>query len=349
MKSVIDVLKLNLLACGAVMGAGFLSGRELVGFFGTGNFWAYLIFSGIIFFMGFSIVFISGSKSTHNIEGQRKVFYIATLFSQFVLIVAMTATLNEFGYYLTGEIPILATCCLMFSYFYSEKGMKGVERINCILMPIAILLVNLLIIVSKGKGGMCENIALIPKMPIGKGCLFACMNIFISAPILIQSVKGKKKLPLIISAFLFSLILVLQGGLILLKIKQNNNAGFANVPLLEVVINSNMLPLLFVALFLGAFTSMYSCYLPLSNLCDRKFGKLGKIAFTVTVFCFSLLGMDVIIDYAYPLIGAFGVCYLINLLYMIFKDKFKMVKTFRIKIGKKADNKFVPIKKKRRT
>ena len=50
MKYWLNTLKAALLLSGAVMGAGFLSGRELVFFFGTEGFLPFLLIAGGVLF-----------------------------------------------------------------------------------------------------------------------------------------------------------------------------------------------------------------------------------------------------------------------------------------------------------
>ena len=66
MKTLFNVLSTVFLMLGAIIGAGFISGAELVGFFGTENFVVLAIVSTVLTAITLSFIFFVFKKNENN-------------------------------------------------------------------------------------------------------------------------------------------------------------------------------------------------------------------------------------------------------------------------------------------
>ncbi len=333
-----EIFKIVFLLVGAVIGAGFLSGAELVAFFGTEGFLPFVVVSGLLFWAGFSTVFsgVNDGRELYlfNKKDTRSVFPVLFVCADYVFMVSMLAGMNGLSenYKILGGVPLFSAVSLAVAFFFSEKSKKGAEVINTVLMPAAIVFINVLIIRGDGLsvGGANPN----PAAGAGKCALFALMNIFVSVPVAAACAKDKKRSSLYIAAGISALIIAVQAAVILAAVRRSGNAAaLASLPLLFALGTGGISLIFCAALFIGMFTSFYSCYCPLAAKAGGRFGKKGILVLVVSAFLFSLAGLDAIIVYVYPLVGAIGAVYIFRLLY----DRI----TFRIKKHDLVDNNFI--------
>lgn len=333
-----EIFNTVFLLVGAVIGAGFLSGAELVAFFGTDGFLPFVVVSGLLFWAGFSSVFagVKDGREMYLFNGRNSHSVFPALFvcADFIFMVSMLAGMNGLSenYDIFGGFPLFSLFSLAIALFFSEKSKKGAEIINSVLMPAAIVFINFLIIRGDGLsvGGTNPN----PAAGAGKCALFALMNIFVSVPVAAACAKGKKRSSLFIAAGISALIIAAQAAVILAAVRRaGNSAARSGLPLLYALGTGGISLIFCAALFIGMFTSFYACYSPLAEKTEKRFGKKGITFLVVSAFLFSLAGLDAIIVYVYPLVGAIGAVYIFRLLY----DRI----TFRIKKHDLVDNNFI--------
>lgn len=324
-----DIIRIVSVSLGAVIGAGFISGRELIGFFGTDGYIISLIVMGIFVFISFSILFILGRRFKKvgmlnlAITKSGKTFDFAVYISSFISVCGLIAVLDGLwqGIGLTANVPILSIVVLIALYFVSSKGIKGVEIVSVAIVPIILIAINILIF-SNGKLNF-ENVSY-ETGHIFKAFLYVSMNCFINLPALVDVAYKKNKKACFISALIVALMLVIQSYIILTVIDNTGEIAInSSMPLYAVLGGDTYGGVYSLCLLSAVLTSLVSAYYPLYEMAKKKAGRLGALLLAVAVFTFSRLGFKNIVDYAYPIIGAFGTLYLIKCIIFLLKDKKK--------------------------
>ena len=314
MKFFYDLLSLTFLTVSAIIGAGFLSGREIVAFFGTDGFLPFIIFSFIISAAFFYLCYYSGAKekSLEDLNGRLFTYpkcvgvavYVASFISASGAASGITALFSVI--FPTIKIPIFALIFIIAADFVSVKGVIGVEKISFVLTPLLVVTVAILIVFCGKTDFSTENVNAV-KGGL-KTVLYASMNCFINLPALTDGARGKGKKTLIFSAILSALIISFLALFIAASIK-GAKTSFADTPLLFAVGGS---PIFAASLLFALITSLFSAYYPLYNFANKKGKIVGVVSLTIAVFSFSLLGVKNIIDGIYPVIGVMGAVYLIK-------------------------------------
>lgn len=162
--------------CGAIVGAGFLSGAEPVIFFGTENFVAPLLFAAALFALSLGFLFayernaesgnsLSAADNTalkngnglkraeKGVFGERKkgdgFFTAAAYIADFVFLSGMIAGLDACAENINEAargFPVVSLLSLLFAFFYCAKGGGGLEKINLVLSPLSVFIVNAFIV-----------------------------------------------------------------------------------------------------------------------------------------------------------------------------------------------------------
>lgn len=293
MKNFVDTFKLFFVLSGAVMGAGFLSGGELLEFFGSKRL-VFLIISGALFFIGFAFI---GEKR----DGLTKT---AFLIADGVFSCAMLAGLDAISWQ-TGAIkglPAVSVFSLAVFHFFLSGNIGKLEKANCVLIPLSVITVFIAVVYAKPVSVPRQNAGVKDAV---NAVLYACMNLFVALPSASIAAKGKKGKAKFFSALIFAVFFVVFAFLIL---RASPNTVF---PLTDISRGTHLYPFIVGAIFIGSFTSLI-CYLyPLKSLiyektADKK--RRGVYCFLLycVLFAISRAGITAIIKYCYPLVGALG-------------------------------------------
>ena len=187
---------------GGTIGAGFITGAELVRFFGVNNFLLPLMLSCALFFLLCILYLYLGKKyggfeSVLRVVGWGGLFRFAVLFCAFVSSAGMLAGLDAL---LPRLSPLLSVCGIVCSVFFLEKGMKGISALNLFLVPVLLCFVFF----------YAES----PVFFYPRGdtfslgwMLYAGMNSFLMAPVLMDAGREMRR-PALSSAIAAALIAV---------------------------------------------------------------------------------------------------------------------------------------------
>lgn len=315
-----EILKTTFTLVGAVVGAGFISGKELVRFYGGRAFLPFLFLTIGLFFVYFYFLLKAGIRygSFNNFlkckvkkfpRAVRSVF----LLSSFVLIVAMLAGINALA---PKFSPFVAVFAAVACFFIGKKGVCGVKNLNFILVPCIVGYI-VFSLFSAENFTFAEN-------PQNAGmdtffcCLYVAMNAFLCTPVAVEAGGeiGSEKAAAI-SAAVSAIIIGGIATLILSAIAATAGAAERTLPLAFVLKNGKAFPFI---LFLGILTSLVSaCFTVFEAMQTLPFSSKGKNAAKLIVlfaaFCFSLSGLDKIVNMVYPVIGAIGFLFLFAVIF----------------------------------
>ena len=345
MKTFFDILSVVFLALGGLIGAGFVSGSELVSFFGAENFFLPLVLSCACLFLFINLTFSfarqqSFESASNTLFGSRKVVDGVVFITSFVLFCSMLAGLDAVwkGLNFLPNLPVLSVGCLVAVSLLSRNGIKGIERWNVLLMPTVVLIVvsSAFRVVKLGEPCLI-NVSFFSGV---NGVLYSALNTFICLPVLFDTAYKKPKRLLKVCAIIISLTVFCLAYLILSTIKQNDGSENAEMPFFYAISKKGFSPLLFLALLMGTVTSASTSYYAVYKKIYPKYSYKGLVIVGVVAFVFSRLGMNLIVKYVYPLIGGLGVVFVLKM----FLEKIKIA---RIKQGQISDNNFIFIKEKK--
>lgn len=309
MNTVGIVLKTSFAIIGTVIGAGFISGREIITFF-KGDMLVSSILLCVIFFLAFYFLL-----TLKNLPDSKLLicFQPLILVGNLITLSGMISAVDEVFFSITDgfvKIPFFSVIILIFSYFLMKKGIGGLKIINTILVPsiIVVTLVITLIFSSLSYSVTFE-------IPTGKLVAYVGMNTFMSSTVFIDLGKDLNKkqalyTSLISSGVLCLFIFFIYSALVASPVEIRDSA----VPMLARLKNLKVLYYIFsVIMLFGIVTTLFSAHYPL--FCFAQTFPRSKIANAVVLiaaFAISRFGFYNIVNYLYPFLGASGAIYIIT-------------------------------------
>lgn len=296
---------------GTCIGAGFVSGAELVRFFGAEGFFLPVLLSGVVFF-GLLVQALLLGKRYGGYEGVTNALFkrfspavrvgitVISLIPCAGLTAGFDALMPSFK-----PFPSLIGLCLVS--LFTAKGMKGVGLLNTVLVPALVCFLFYF-----GKLGAAFS-AFVPTGASGffGGVLYAGMNTFLALPVLMDAGKEMKRPKLsaaLAAAFIGACALFVLGAVA----TAGEGAIGCEMPFLFVM-RGNVL--FYLAAALAVATSLASTLYPLFCFCNDigKNRKLIKYAASVFIllaaFALSRVGLSGIVCYFYPVLGILGLAF----------------------------------------
>ena len=317
-------LKLFFILVGCVIGSGFITGKELIRFFGVSGFIPSVYIACILlFFIAYLLMDAGrryGNLSAVNkmvFKKHAKVVEVFTLCSLAVIASGMLGGLDSLfnqTFLLPSNLFIFSVVCIFAAKLAAGKGLDAVAKISIVSVPLTLIFVLSLILHKNSFSYTYSE----PKSAFDTlilAALYPCMNMFLAAPVLIDS-GAKYKYGLKTSAAMSAVCLFFCIILILSAISSEGaSALLADMPLLYVTGVGGVLGKVFAALiFLAMFSSLTSCFYPITEaLSKTKKPKLNGGFFLIAVFLLSRMGLSGIVKYFYPILGAAGVIYFLAL------------------------------------
>ena len=210
MKVLCETVVTFFLTLGAFVGAGFLSGKEIVVYFSGGiNY----IFVGAITFFVVLLLFFLGVKNIKD----NKFFSLLQKIGNFIFLVGMVSGMNALEKIIFNKnFYLFSALSLLLANLISSKGMDGIKKLSLILMPISILIVNCVLIISKNG----ENLSTFNVQKGGAltSVLYVFINVFPLIPFLKKTARKKKLKTFIAPIILFCVFFFVQAFFILKKV-----------------------------------------------------------------------------------------------------------------------------------
>lgn len=284
---------------GSTIGAGFITGAELVRFFGADRFLLPLFFSCSLF-SALCVLYLRLGKKYGGFRGVMKlfgrgekivgfVFYLCAFISSAGMLAGLDALLPECS-------PLLSVLGLLLSVFFLGKGTDGVSKLNLILVPLLLFFVFFFcgkLVFSYPRGGTGEDVF-----------LYAGMNAFFLAPVLMDA-GGEMDHPAVSSVFAAGIVFLAAVCILGSVYREGANALNAEMPFLKVAKGKIFSVAVGVAILTSLISSLYT---PISA-CNAFGGKkktAAKGGVLLAAFCLSRIGLKGIVDLLYPFIGGAG-------------------------------------------
>ena len=260
---------------GAVVGAGFMTGAELVRFFPLRAAFAHAAVAAGLFAACFLLLFDAGKKCG-GFEGALRccgraapVFRALLHFASFITCAAMLAGLDgavRTGFGLRYALPIAALCALPAMFFVARRGMRGVAALSAALVPV------MAAVFAARAGDIPAGFT--PSSPqsaftsLTGVCLYAAMNCFLAAPLACDAGRaGAGRGGCIAAAALIGFCIAAALG----AVARAGTAG-EEMPFLAAGGGGPAA----VACVCAVLTTLFSSFYPLARAAERCSAKYGK-------------------------------------------------------------------------
>ncbi|MFY9177882.1 MAG: hypothetical protein WAO80_11000 [Caldicoprobacterales bacterium] len=319
---------------GTVVGAGFASGQEVMGFFtiyGDNSLWAILISSFLFVYIGIQILLLGmelGASSFKKLMDTMFGFLspivsIYLIFAMMVINMAMLAgagaVFQEFGKmpYIVGVIITALIAIVIIGY-----GIKGVLSINKILITVILAFQFIIVFITLfNRYNFKGQISFIQAGPIHlikQGISYASFNIILSTGVLAKlGHEFKDRDTLVMGGLIGGCIL----GFMLLVLHFCLLAHIPDIfdyeiPVLYIISdNSWFFSILYSFVVWGAIlTTLVGNLYSMTSFFHDRFGINHLISATLIVCSasfLSTLGFSSIVNTLYPIVGLIGVIFIV--------------------------------------
>ncbi len=314
MKNVLSLLGAVFLCVNGVVGGGFISGKEQGAFFGyeTGSFLLSTAVLTLIFYFATvnSKKYNTLNEFTISICGNKSPF--PALFFCCSL-VCCSVTLNFFENVMQGlnrlkPFPIFSILLIFITAVLFRKGVSKIKKASLILTPLLCLGVFILFFSSK-KTELDFSNSLKISHPF-YAIIYSFVNFFIGFPCFFEATKGKTNKFIKGVSVVFFLAVSLLGIAVCLSIKgYGKDISSYPVPLIFIAEELGAKGLFSFALILGLITSFWASFYSI-NLFSKNLKTL--VIYCIIICLLSIIGVNGIIKYVYPIFSATGVMYFIK-------------------------------------
>lgn len=329
-----NIFKLTSTYISVILGAGFISGKEIYFFFGQYNFFGLItlflvsILFSIILYKQLSIIYSNDIKNYHDFSSYimnkkiSKIIENITLIFLFVIISTMISafcqTIDE-----SFSVPILFTQIFIFfiTLYFLVKGVDFIIILNSFLTPIMIIgtiiigayISNFETMETFSYTYKNNNINYI--VALSFALLYVSFNSLTSVPMIsnVKNILDSKK-TILIGTLLSGLILFILGFNILYPIIINSKIiQNSDIPILTLLKNKNFLvEYIYILILLCAIfstlisTSVSFIHTIESKMNIKKDSLFVKILILFFALCFSTLGFANFVKFIYPVFGVLG-------------------------------------------
>ena len=316
---------------GAVIGAGFATGKELLMFFPENG-----IAGNIYLAVSFMTMFITASlfcskRESENIFIKKTdkffelIFYIFTGATFSVMLSCGGETLYElFGISVDFGVVITYIICMVITFF----GISGVYFFNSVITPA--MLFCIISVCIRGTTQKVSNMAYY----MFKSVSYSGFNLLTLLPFMKNiSIKEKKKI-FVFGSFFGFLLVTLCGITVKMVVDKYSVFLTDEIPMLKIasLIDKNIGYFYGVLIYFAVLTTAVSCIFSLSEV-------LNKYLVSFPLLFIAFFGFEILISKVYTFFGYIGMVYIIYiLLTVIFFENGKELKKHERR--KRSDSKY---------
>jgi len=323
------VFSLSMLMIGAIIGAGFASGREIVAFFGNQISPLVALFCAIgIFIVSVMLLTIANkvNKDSFGEVNQQllgKFSGFADLFlllNGFIVLSGMMAGMDSLFSPIFNVAPAYSIISGILCIFIVMRGVDRLLKGNEMIVPIIIIaLITVCLFNYKSS-------PLLPiKEDIPSTVIYVSMNMMLCSTVFTTMHKYSFK-QIVYASGLTAIII---GGLMYLMIAALNKTKAYPYPMPIVEIARNTSPILYflsiIAVAVGIFTTMMTAMSGLTSFfegyVDSRF--YASVIVFISGLIVSNLGFENVIGYLYPIIGLVGLLYVIVCFAYLTRNRYK--------------------------
>ena len=331
---------------GAIIGAGFASGKEIIAFFGQYGFWAvpFLVLACGIFFFFFYIFAKLGkmikpnsiSDMTNAMFGKAGVFVdFGFILCTFITLASMLAGSDSIGTLVFKEsynFCYISNATAIIVAIIVAIGLKYIYKITNIILPIMIVFIITILSAFLFSGNL-ESVSSVHinfnfVSVLISTFLYASMNTFTNIFIISKSSEYMNKKQVGLASLISSSIIFVLIALILFAILRGGDSIFlSDMPMVSIAFSVNSFfgvtysIILWLAIFTTICIASYTIVEWLNRFIKSKF-LCSAIVLTLG-FIFSRFGFSTIVSVFYPIEGIFGGVIILYSIIFYYKNKRK--------------------------
>ncbi len=294
------VLGYYFLLMSSIIGAGLITGQEIVSFFGGFNIktcFAITFSSILIGVLIYKSLSASKSKDYQKIK-ENKFYKIFVVLSCVIVSSAMVAGVNEFAIRTTLP-PFLSVVSLILAALFGSKlsgFFKKFSKIICILIIVAFCV----LVIQTGLHN--SGFVMVKGTHTFVKCFcYAAFNVFLLMPLAEEcGVDLSKKQRILLSIFIAISLCVF----LILGCYASSFVG-GTMPLITAASKTGWFYWIYVVMaFLAILTTLFSGLYSIKQVCGKKI--VLYLFMVALIYVISLFGFEGIIDYFYLIIGVIG-------------------------------------------
>ncbi|WP_350343658.1 hypothetical protein PRVXT_002974 [Proteinivorax tanatarense] len=332
-------IKLALTYCGAIIGAGFATGQEVVQFFSVFKLEGILgggIATAMFIFFAYVILDIvlnekiSDHKDLINVIVGKKgaiafdFIIMFFLFSGFTIMISAAVTLLTTYIITSKTIAVIVFLIMINLIFYT--GMEGVIKANSILVPILVIFIIFLslraIFITAPTIGMG---GLVPQNAFIAATSYVSYNLIIGMVVLSsfkKEIYNKKDI------FVIS---VVGGGilgtmLMLVIVATKDISNYSQIPIMDLAYGLNQLLFnglvlsLLIAILTSAIATGHGIINRVKGIKNWSYSSIGLVL-SITATPLSFIGFEELVKSIYPFFGFINYIIMLALIYHFVKRK----------------------------
>ena len=338
-----NILKIVFVLIGALIGAGFASGQEIYVFFfsygakGIYGIFISMLIIGIVINGTFKVIkkydiknykeFLSiliGKSSNSRIN-----IIINFIINVFILI-TFFIMIAGFGAYFEQEYGINSivgsTILATLSYIVFLTSIKGVVKINEILIPILIIFLIIIGILNFKNLNLVKIVNYLPEANNSKwlisAILYSSYNSILLIPVIItlEGYITKIKQIKIISLITTIIAIILSYIIFIILIRVDVDISKLEMPVVYVVSNmKNIFKIIYGFIILGSIfttsTALGNSFLQNIETNKKSYPQFAAIM-CITAVLVSKIGFSNLINLLYPIFGYIGIIQIIKIIYV---------------------------------
>lgn len=320
-----DNIKIAFFFIGAMIGAGFSSGSELMVFFGESGIVGVIIsaiFIGILvfFFQYMSVVF-------NNYPKVKKVIDWLMVLSSIISFIAMTAGANEvmMDTFRVNNVGVISALAVSVMCLFSMRFLKNV---NTIVVPLIVVLMILIIVKT-------DLIPLPKGISVFRSASYAAMNVLLGGYLLsTECAKKNTKDKLIITV----IITVIVAAMMIIVYLISQEAKYSDMPIFEVARRYEMATVSGIIIYLAIFSTLIGAgkviFDNLTDFCGSKY--VGLISLIIISLIGRSVGFGFMVRTFYPITGYVSIIVIVALTFFFILNSAK-----HLRQGKQHSKKFM--------
>ena len=304
MKKLLNTLRISCSVIGAVIGAGFISGREIMTFFfGYNRYISSILLFVVLFLLIYFVLRVKNAFLSNLIKKSELLILILNVLVMASMLGA-TDSLAQSLFGIRKEIPVLSMPILLLSTIICLNGYEKLTRVNSIIVPMLLLVFfTAVFVIMEDSNPVSKNGTI-----NAPSCLsYVALNVFLIQPFLIKIKEEKEVYSPLGVAFISSFILALAIFLFLGVLSED--CIYCDIPLILLANNNRFLYyLLAIIIFIAIFTTLLAVQFPFCGIINGN-DSLTLIFVSVAAFAISRIGFYKIVDKIYPRMSFIAIVY----------------------------------------
>lgn len=295
---------------GSVVGAGFITGREILTFFyGQSPFFIFILLFSLFSAAFYFILTANGENELAFLNGGDKVVCFLNLISVASMLGATEGLARDLG--LGSDFPVWSVLMFAVSLFVCRRGVNGLARFNTVLVPTMLGAVFVFSVLAVARGNVGSVAFFRPfGLKIGTVISYVFMNVLLTQPLIDGIRAGEKigrKSALLIA--IFSSFLLAFTACVFLAVLPDESV-FGDFPVLYIS-GSGVLAraVISVTVLFGIVTTLVGSLYPVVQTARKYGGKLFVVGVCSIAFAVSRLGFYSIVENVYPAVGVAATVY----------------------------------------